>query len=324
MSLSPSMPIPVRSCGYIRRASSEPPTTTPTDAEAGSAAAAAARLVVGGPDNHSTEDDVQLSAEAWLGISPDNRYGLNMVPARPALSSRQPPADPPLPSHRSARTLVFESPAPKEIGSFRRRSRAAGPAVPSRVGLPSVRFLEIAKALEAHRTQPPSFGGSRHRSPPSPEAARVIRRRFEETSSHLDPQLECQDPLVPNSVGLPFPNQQPRSESTGDDDSIVDEHNERLAWLSSTCYDHGDDGNDMMVPPGWTDSEDEPEPLAPGEAPQCCNCRVELPMATQLFQCRDGRRRWFCRSCPSPSKPYRRQYRVNRIGLSPRVFPQRC
>lgn len=61
---------------------------------------------------------------------------------------------------------------------------------------------------------------------------------------------------------------------------------------------------------GWTSSEDdEPETLAPGAHPKCCNCDVELPLSTELYECRDGRRRWFCVSCPSPRRsPLKRRH----------------
>lgn len=242
-----------------------------------------------------------------------------MPPARPDLSSRQCIEEPLLPSHPSARTLVFESPAPKEIGkSPRRKSGSAGPAVPSNVGLSSTaRFHEVARDIEAHRFKPRKLDFSSRQSPPSPPSpglARVIRRRFE----NADVQLVSSDPFVTDNI---------HNEHDENSDVVSrSEHsrNERFLWLSNTFTDLDDKDNDTIVPPGWTDSDDEPEPLAPGEAPRCCNCNVELPITTELFQCRDGRRRWFCRSCPSPYKPHRRRHRISHIGISPRVLPQRC
>lgn len=54
---------------------------------------------------------------------------------------------------------------------------------------------------------------------------------------------------------------------------------------------------------GWTDSEDEEPDLAIGQAPVCCNCRQDLHPSSSVVLCRDGRRRYFCASCPSPVKP---------------------
>lgn len=58
---------------------------------------------------------------------------------------------------------------------------------------------------------------------------------------------------------------------------------------------------------GWSDSDDDPEELMPGESPRCCNCATVLPPPpiSEIYQCRDGRRRWFCASCPSPRKSMR-------------------
>lgn len=63
---------------------------------------------------------------------------------------------------------------------------------------------------------------------------------------------------------------------------------------------------------GWSSSEDdEPETLPPGAHPKCCNCDVELPLSTELYECRDGRRRWFCVSCPSPRRsPLKRRHHL--------------
>eukprot|EP00037_Helgoeca_nana_P012036 m.108495 g.108495 ORF g.108495 m.108495 type:complete len:343 (-) comp21220_c0_seq1:110-1138(-) len=53
---------------------------------------------------------------------------------------------------------------------------------------------------------------------------------------------------------------------------------------------------------GWTDSEDDEPALALGEDPVCCNCTQALTV-TKVYACHDGRRRYFCKSCPSPARP---------------------
>lgn len=52
----------------------------------------------------------------------------------------------------------------------------------------------------------------------------------------------------------------------------------------------------------WSDSEDEDPLLMEGESPHCCNCNEQLSQHATISECRDGRRRYFCPSCPSPRK----------------------
>jgi len=75
---------------------------------------------------------------------------------------------------------------------------------------------------------------------------------------------------------------------------------------------------------------DEPEPLIPGIAPTCCNCRCVLPMvnASDIYTCQDGRQRRFCVTCPSPKrlpKPFRRlsscSAQRRRLFTNPRPAP---
>lgn len=67
-----------------------------------------------------------------------------------------------------------------------------------------------------------------------------------------------------------------------------------------------------------SEDDDEPEHFPEGQIPRCCNCNNELSRSTPLYECNDGRRRWFCQSCPSPIKRRRnnpRSIRSSRIGF---------
>lgn len=70
---------------------------------------------------------------------------------------------------------------------------------------------------------------------------------------------------------------------------------------------------------GWTDSDDDEPTLETGEKAVCCNCNRELPVSTEIYTCRDGRRRYFCTSCPSPARPKaKRRHGSRHTSVSPR------
>lgn len=53
----------------------------------------------------------------------------------------------------------------------------------------------------------------------------------------------------------------------------------------------------------WSDSDDEiDDAVTSKDHPTCCNCGSELPSSATVHTCFDGRKRFFCASCPSPMR----------------------
>lgn len=181
-------------------------------------------------------DDILFSHTVeTLGTSPTSKireiYDNSMTPKRPALRTNYP---------GPARTLVFDSPAPK---------------TPS--------------------DEPDDENGT-----VTSRVSKVLRRR-----------MNCPS----QQINISSSTTEYSSRATG------------MFGLLGYGY-HADKHVD-----GWSDSDDDPEELMPGEHPRCCNCATVLPPPpiSEIYQCRDGRRQWFCASCPSPRKSMKSSSRAS-------------